>query len=262
MGVIEQLYGQLASHTSLIAFRVAWAGVCAVQPNVLIHNALQLYDNTLYCGGRQFLIPKNGVHLVAAGKAAGGMVTAVAGLLQNKLSGGVVSVPKPTNTERNAGLALPEELKNRLEVFEGPRDNLPDDHVAEAGVAAATLARSLGASDLLLVLLTGGGSALLSLPVSGISMLELATTTSLLSHAGFTIAELNAVRQNLDELKGGGLAAMAAPAPVLALVLSDVVGDPLEVVASGPTVAPLLGNYFGSSHCVNSLLFSLLYTIE
>jgi hydroxypyruvate reductase len=98
------------------------------------------------------------------------------------------------------------------------------------------LAGGLGRDDLLLVLLSGGASALLPAPVTGVSLADKAAVTSLLLRAGATIHELNTVRKHLSRLKGGGLARAAAPARVVCLALSDVVGDDLSTIASGPTV--------------------------
>src|SRR5258708_6696329 len=114
---------------------------------------------------------------------------------------------------------------------------VPDERGEEAARAVEALAQGLGGSDLLLLLLSGGASALLPAPCPGISLADKARTTSLLLRAGATIHELNAVRKHLSRLKGGGLARAAAPARVIALVLSDVVGDDLSTIGSGP-VAP------------------------
>ena len=93
-----------------------------------------------------------------------------------------------------------------------------------------------GPRDLVIVVLSGGGSALMLLPAEGISLADMQQTTDVLLRAGATINELNTIRKHLEQAKGGGLARLAAPSDVLALVLSDVVGNPLDVIASGPTV--------------------------
>src|SRR5439155_24953235 len=92
----------------------------------------------------------------------------------------------------------------------------------------------LGPDDLLPLLLSGGGSALLEQPAPGLDLAALQATTGLLLRAGATIGELNAVRKHLSRVKGGGLARAAGGATIIALVLSDVVGSPLDVIASGP----------------------------
>jgi hydroxypyruvate reductase len=99
-----------------------------------------------------------------------------------------------------------------------------------------TLARGLTADDLLLVLISGGASALLPSPARGVDLEDKKVVTSLLQRSGASIGELNVVRKHLSRLKGGGLARTAAPARVVCLVLSDVVGDDLSTIASGPTV--------------------------
>jgi hydroxypyruvate reductase len=111
---------------------------------------------------------------------------------------------------------------------------IPDAAGQAAGMAVQELLKSATAEDLVLVLLSGGASALLPAPAPGLTLEDLQVTTDLLLRAGATIVELNAVRKHLSQLKGGQIARLAAPAQVLVLILSDVVGDPLDVIASGP----------------------------
>ncbi len=111
---------------------------------------------------------------------------------------------------------------------------MPDREGVEGGRAILELAARLGADDLLLALISGGGSALMTLPPADVALDELQSLTAELLRAGATIGELNCVRKHLDRLKGGRLARAAAPAGALALLLSDVVGDPPDVIASGP----------------------------
>ncbi|MBI1418615.1 MAG: DUF4147 domain-containing protein [Limimaricola sp.] len=113
---------------------------------------------------------------------------------------------------------------------------------ARGAAAAETVIRAVQAlTGPLLVLVSGGGSALLPAPVAGVSLQDKAEVSRLLLASGADIRAMNLVRQNLSRLKGGGLARLAAPHPVTALILSDVVGDDLSTIASGPTVAPLGG---------------------
>ena len=113
---------------------------------------------------------------------------------------------------------------------------VPDARGAYAAEAVLEIAGALGPDDLLLVLISGGASALLPAPVPGVTLEEKARLTGELMRAGATIEELNTVRKHLSRVKGGGLARAAAPARVACLVLSDVVGDDLSTIASGPTV--------------------------
>ena len=95
----------------------------------------------------------------------------------------------------------------------------------------------LGRNDLAICLLSGGGSALLPAPVEGISLADKQAITGMLHTSGATIGEMNAVRKHLSELKGGGLARLCRARWLVSLIISDVIGDPLDVIASGPTAA-------------------------
>jgi glycerate 2-kinase len=117
---------------------------------------------------------------------------------------------------------------------------VPDEAGEAAGQAVIALLDGAGPKDRVIALISGGGSALLPAPVEGVSLDDKAQVSRILLGAGFDITQMNAVRQHLSRLKGGGLARLAAPAPVRAYILSDVIGDDLRVIASGPTAAPIL----------------------
>jgi hydroxypyruvate reductase len=138
----------------------------------------------------------------------------------------------------HAGLVVtkhkPETLIPGVEIIEGGHP-IPDERSLDAGKQVEELVSSLSADDLLICLISGGGSALVTSPVYGVSLEDLQTLTTSLLECGARIDELNILRRQLDEFKGGGLAKMAAPAQVVSLILSDVVGNSLETIASGPT---------------------------
>jgi hydroxypyruvate reductase len=113
---------------------------------------------------------------------------------------------------------------------------VPDDAGLNGARRIAELLRSCDKNDLVFFLLSGGGSALLPYPAEGLSLADKQRTTEALLKSGASILEINAVRKHLSRLKGGQLAALAAPATLISLVLSDVIGDSLETIASGPTV--------------------------
>lgn len=113
---------------------------------------------------------------------------------------------------------------------------MPDAAGAEAAARIARLAEGAGPDDLVLFLASGGGSALLALPADGVSLDDKRRVNAALLRSGADIGEMNAVRKHLSALKGGRLAALAAPASVLTLAISDVTGDRVDVIASGPTV--------------------------
>ena len=116
---------------------------------------------------------------------------------------------------------------------------VPDETSAAAGRAAIELARSLGPNDRLIALISGGGSALMVAPAPGLALADKAAVNKLLLASGLEINEMNLIRQQLSDTKGGGLLRHAAPAQVQAYILSDVIGDDLRAIASGPTVAPI-----------------------
>jgi glycerate 2-kinase len=170
----------------------------------------------------QALHDASAVHVVAAGKAASVMLEAcvAAGVSARSLLGigPQGSPPAPPGTEwHTAGHPL------------------PTDGSVEGARRAVAVAAGMGPDDLLLVLLSGGGSALMSLPADGVTLAEKQQTIRRLLEGGADIHELNTVRKHLSAIKGGWLAA-AAPGRTLTLAVSDVVGDDLSVIASGPTV--------------------------
>lgn len=173
--------------------------------------------------GRRFRLGHGRLVVVAAGKAAPAMARAAEARLGAAIAEGLA-----------VGVSLPEDLARfRARVAGHP---VPDERGLEAAAELERLAAGLRAEDLLLVLLSGGASALLPAPVAGVSLEDKAAVTRVLLRSGATIRELNAVRKHLSRLKGGGLARAASPARVVCLALSDVVGDDLATIASGPTV--------------------------
>jgi glycerate 2-kinase len=116
---------------------------------------------------------------------------------------------------------------------------VPDQASADAGAAVIDLVSQTTAQDRITVLVSGGGSSLMVAPAAGISLADKAAVGAALLSSGLDINEMNLVRQHLSELKGGGLLRHAAPASVQAYILSDVIGDDLRAIASGPTVSPL-----------------------
>jgi glycerate 2-kinase len=167
--------------------------------------------------------PRGRTVVVGAGKAAAAMARAVEDAWQGPLSGLVV-------TRYDHGLPT-----RRIEVIEASHPR-PDEASQRAAERILTMARGLGPDDLLLCLISGGGSALMALPAPGLTLADKQAVTRELLRCGATISEINCVRKHLSAIKGGRLAAAAAPAPVVALLISDVPGDDPSVIASGPTV--------------------------
>jgi len=158
---------------------------------------------------------------IAAGKAAAPMAKAASGLLEDRLRSGLVVAPA-------------DEAFGNFESIAGSHP-VPDEASERAGRRALAIAESVGPDEALLVLLSGGASALMAVPADGVSLEDKRRTTSVLLRAGADIHALNTVRKHLSAIKGGWLASRTA-GPLRTYVISDVVGDDVSVIASGPTV--------------------------
>ncbi len=215
------------------AVQIWKAGVAAVRSDRLVEEAIRIDGGTLWVGDEPVDLARVGrIAVVGAGKAGAGMA---AGLeralgpqwLAAKQVSGWINVP--------ADCARPLE---RIHLH--PARPAGVNEPTEAGVAGAReilrLVESLSADDLCFVLISGGGSALLPAPVEGVTLADKLAVTRHLSAAGAPITDLNTVRKQLSRIKGGGLARACRAGRLFALIISDVLGDPLDVIASGPTV--------------------------
>lgn len=203
------------------------AALRAVDPARAVREHLRVSEDALWVGETAWNLKElRDVLVIAAGKAASPMAQAAHESLGAMLTAGIVV----TKSGHAAGCSLP----GNFQVFEAEHPT-PGIQGARAAGEVLHLVEQLSERDLVLVLLSGGASALLPAPVPAISLSDLQIVTTLLLRSGAPIEELNAVRKHLSRLSGGQLARLAAPAAVAALILSDVVGDPLDVIASGPT---------------------------
>ena len=207
------------------ALQIFQAGLQAVDPVEAIRRHVTLNDNVLRISDRQFNLKDfDRILVVGAGKAVAPMAKAVEDLLGNRISDGVIVV------KDEHGLPL-----KKIKVREASHP-VPDERGVKGTEEILSLVETAGRRDLIICLISGGGSALLIAPVHDISLEDKRNATKLLLACGATIHEFNAVRKHLSRAKGGRLAQMAYPATVISLILSDVVGDDLDVIASGPTV--------------------------
>jgi glycerate 2-kinase len=190
----------------------------------LLRRHLRLDGPTLSAGSLRLDLDRVArVLVLGAGKAGSAMARSVEAILGGRVTAGFVVVKD--------GYRLP---TARVEIAEAGHP-VPDDRGLAAAARLLELASGATAEDLVVFLVSGGGSALTPAPAAPVTLAEKQAVTRLLLGAGATINELNAVRKHLSRLKGGLLARAAAPATVLTVVLSDVIGDPLDVIASGPT---------------------------
>lgn len=207
------------------ALQIFRAGLQAVDPVEAINRHVKLNDHVLLIADRRFDLKNyDRILVVGAGKAGAPMAKAIEDLLRDRIADGVIVVKD--------GHGLP--LK-KIKVCEASHP-VPDDRGVQGTKEVLGLVEKAGKRDLVICLISGGGSALLIAPVEGISLEDKQETTRLLLACGATIHEFNTVRKHLSRAKGGRLAQMACPATLASLILSDVVGDDLDVIASGPTV--------------------------
>jgi hydroxypyruvate reductase len=201
------------------------AALDAVDPVQATSNVLVRKGDTLTVAGRTYdLRHYRRVIVVGAGKAGAPMAQAVEAVLGDRISTGLVVV--------KTGHGAPTE---HVEIAEASHPR-PDAAGVAAGERILQLAQSANADDLVIALLSGGGSALLVAPAPGLTLGDVQAMTDALLASGATIHEVNCLRKHCETLKGGQLARAVAPATLITLALSDVVGSPLDVIASGPTV--------------------------
>lgn len=220
--------------------RIFEAGVEAVQPkhlfspaNIRVNNENTAISLNFNGNAINIEIGKNKrCHLVGFGKAVYGMTNELSKVLGNRLTSGLISIPINTK-EKFPDIRLPQMIR----VFEGAANNLPDKLAMTAAEEIVNFVKTLNNDDILFVLISGGGSALLPLPCTGITLEEKLRIIKSLTAKGASIDDLNRVRIDLSSTKGGKLGAMAQNAnAVISLIISDIIDDPLHLIASGPTV--------------------------
>jgi glycerate 2-kinase len=170
------------------------------------------------------------IFVIGAGKAVVPMTATISEILGNRITSGVV-IYKDGYFDANFYI-----LEKHIKILQAGHP-IPDQRNVDGSSRILSLIQNLAADDLVICLLSGGGSSLMMKPASGLSLKDFQDTIALLLTCGATIGEINTLRKHLDDLKGGGLAKSVFPATVISLLLSDVVGDYLDVIASGPTVA-------------------------
>jgi hydroxypyruvate reductase len=219
-----------------VATALQQAALAAVEPAAAVHQYVRREGDTLIVADRHYdLRDYERVFIVGGGKAAVPMATAIADALADRLTAGsiVTKYGHATGTQHSASST--QYPVPSIQILEAGHP-MPDENSVRGAQAVADLARQATERDLVICLLSGGGSALLTLPVPGLTLADLQALTDALLRSGATINELNSVRKHWSRVKGGRLTRLIAPATLVTLVLSDVVGDPLDVIASGPTV--------------------------
>jgi len=199
----------------------------AANPYNAVISHIKRKGNILLIGRSKYNLSQyKNIYVAGSGKAAAGMGKALEEKLGDLITKGIISIDYGCG----AGIKL-----KRIMVNEAGHP-LPDKSSVAGARKIKALLAGANANDLVIYLATGGGSATLTLPAEGITLKELRDTTRLLLKSGATLQEMNYVRKHIDLAKGGQLARDAYPAPIITLVISDVVGDPLDMVSSGSTV--------------------------
>ena len=208
------------------ALRIFNAALQAAAPGEAVRNHLRLSGDTLFAGRKRYALSKfNSIYVIGAGKASVEMARAIERLLGRRIHTGLI------NTKyEHAGQPL-----RHIEVNECGHP-VPDAAGEKGAARIGQIARRAEKNDLVICLISGGASALLPLPAPPVTLKDTQAITKLLLDCGANIHDINCVRKHISQLQGGQLARLAYPATVLALILSDVIGDDLDVIGSGPTV--------------------------
>src|SRR5579862_5934281 len=215
----------MAASLSRDALRIFHAALKAADPAQAVVRHVKLIGQVLTAGRKRYRLGAfRKIYVIGAGKASAEMAQAIERMLGKRISGGLINI--------KYGHAA---HLRRIELHECGQP-IPDRNGELGAERIAEIARQAGPDDLIVCLISGGASALLPLPVPPATLEEKQETTRLLLHCGANIHELNCVRKHISAVKGGQLAQLAWPATTLALILSDVIGDDLDVIGSGPTV--------------------------
>lgn len=201
------------------------AALTAVQPDAAIKRHCTFDGKTLFIGHRSYHLSRyKNLYVLGAGKATAPMAAAIEDMIDGKITGGIITV----KFDHVADL-------KHINLIEAGHP-IPDENGIRGASAILNLAKNVEKDDLILCLISGGGSALMPLPYDGLTLKDKQDTIKILLSCGATIHEINTIRKHISKIKGGRLAQAVYPATLITLILSDVVGDELDVIASGPTV--------------------------
>jgi glycerate-2-kinase len=208
-----------------LALKTLERALNAVDPKQIIKSKVFLKNSTLHVDKYSFNLKKfRNIYAIGGGKASGAMAEALEKILGNHIKDGIVNVP------------YNDESKTKIVKIHGASHPIPDEKGVEGTRRMLEIAENANERDLIICLISGGGSSLMPMPRGEISIADKREITDALLKCGATINEINTVRKHISDFKGGWLAKKAYPATIINLILSDVVGDPLDFIASGPTV--------------------------
>ena len=207
------------------AVKIFQKGLQAVEPGSAIKRSCKRKNDHLVIGNKKYNLSKiKNIFVTGAGKATAPMAAAIEDIIGENITRGIINVKYGHTANLNS-----------IRLIEAGHP-VPDKNGMKGADEILNLAAGAKKNDLVLCLISGGGSALLVLPAEGITLKDKQDTIKILLSCGATIHEINTIRKHISKIKGGRLAKAAYPARMLSLILSDVVGDDLDVIASGPSV--------------------------
>lgn len=241
--LLEVDFDPLTIEARKIVLELLNEGIKAADPKNAIHNSVKLVNNEIkFINGSSFLLSNiNRIFVIGGGKATAKMAEGLEEILGRYIYAGQINVPENS-------------VKQKLNL-KTIQYNIAGHPLVTNGTISGTkkildLIEGLSATDLVICLISGGGSALLEMPVEGITLEDLSELFHIMTESGATIHELNTVRKHISKIKGGKLAQIIQPAKIISLIISDVIGDTLDTIASGPT-APDLTTWFVTEQIIN-----------
>lgn len=209
--------------------RILAASLAAVDPEAALDRALQRDGVFLRVAGQKFNLDDfRNIYLLAIGKAGIPMMIAAADLVSDHLTGGAV-------LSKALRSSIPNRYREKISLYHGGHP-FPNQDSLKSTEEIRSYLSSLTGEDLVIILISGGGSALFTAPVPGISITDIQQANQIFLDHGLNIQEINTIRKHISQVKGGRLAVSLYPAKIITLILSDVIGDPIDMIASGPSV--------------------------
>jgi glycerate 2-kinase len=224
--LIENVISDKDRKARMIALRILEVALRSADPRIAVKNHVNKIDGTLKVDNLKFDLKNfRRIYVVGGGKASGAMGEALEEILGNSITEGFINVLQGTKSNFKTGKIILNEASHPI----------PNARGVKGAIKIIQLVRKAKERDLVVCLISGGGSALMPLPTYPINLSEKQALSNDLLKCGATIHEINSVRKHLSDMKGGQLAKAAYPATLISLILSDVVGDSLDTIASGPT---------------------------
>jgi glycerate-2-kinase len=218
--------GQNNRKISEVLLNTLESALLSVEPQKLVRNHLKIVEDRIVVDDNEFDINSfKNIYVIGGGKASGAMASEVSKIFGDRISAGIVNVQRGTESFFDTG---------NIELNEASHP-IPDENSIDGVKGMLKLTRNVSESDLVICLISGGGSALMTLPISDITIKDIQQLTHFLLGSGAPIEKLNIVRKHISSIKGGQLAKKLYPSQVISLIISDVVGDSIQSIASGPT---------------------------